>query len=168
VLFVAEAPGRLGADRTGIPLYGDQSGRNFDELLEVAGLHRGDVFVTNAVLCNPRDDRGRNATPTMIEIRNCLPFLRRTIELVDPELVIALGVVALRALAFVAPHAVTLREAVAQPVAWNNRLLVAMYHSSPRAELHRSRSQQREDFRRLRPLFDRLMPDNVMQGEISP
>src|SRR5688572_16878629 len=40
VLFVAEAPGRLGADRTGVPLSGDQTGRNFEALLGGAGIAR--------------------------------------------------------------------------------------------------------------------------------
>ena len=55
ILFVAEAPGRLGADRTGIPLYGDRTGDNFEALLGNVGWHRQDIFITNALLCNPRD-----------------------------------------------------------------------------------------------------------------
>ena len=153
VLFVAEAPGRLGADRTGIPLSGDQSGRNFDELLRMAGLRRSAIFVTNAVLCNPRDPQGRNAAPTSVEIHNCAPFLRRTIELINPAVVIALGVVALRALAIVEPHGVVLKRDVAQPVVWNDRLLIALYHPSPRARLHRSIARQRDDFTALRLLL---------------
>jgi uracil-DNA glycosylase len=38
LIFVAEAPGRLGADRFGIPLYGDQTGRNFEMLISCVGL----------------------------------------------------------------------------------------------------------------------------------
>jgi len=153
ILFVAEAPGRLGADRTGIPLFGDQSGRNFDALLHMAELRRSDIFVTNAVLCNPRDDRGRNAAPSSAEIRNCTPFLRRTLELLNPGVVVALGVVGLGALALVAPHGVVLRRDVARPVVWNDRLLVALYHPGPRAQLHRSFARQRDDFAELSPLF---------------
>src|SRR5579872_2221398 len=52
VLFVAEAPGRLGGDRTGVPLSRDRSGLNFERLLASSGLGRAEVFVTNAVLCN--------------------------------------------------------------------------------------------------------------------
>src|SRR3954447_20595458 len=67
VCFVAEAPGRLGGDRTAIPLCGDQSGRNFERLLVEAGLERSAIFVTNAVLCNPRVGN-RNAPPSQREI----------------------------------------------------------------------------------------------------
>jgi len=37
VVFVAEAPGRFGAGRTGIPFSGDQSGKNFETLLDHTG-----------------------------------------------------------------------------------------------------------------------------------
>ena len=63
VIFIGEAPGRLGADRTGIPFYGDQAGQNFERLLQFAGLTRQQVFITNAVLCNPRDKKGNNSAP---------------------------------------------------------------------------------------------------------
>ena len=71
VVFVGEAPGRLGADRTGVPFYGDKAGQNFERLLIAAGLTRREIFITNAVLCNPRDDKGNNAVPTKEEVRNC-------------------------------------------------------------------------------------------------
>lgn len=53
VVFVAEAPGRFGAGRTGVPFSGDQSGKNFETLLSHTGWTRDEVFITNAALCNP-------------------------------------------------------------------------------------------------------------------
>ena len=70
VVFVAEAPGRFGAGRTGIPFSGDQSGKNFEILLSHAGWTRDEVFITNAALCNPLKN-GNNRRPTSREIRNC-------------------------------------------------------------------------------------------------
>src|SRR5258708_31335337 len=90
VLFVAEAPGRQGADRTRIPFSGDASGRTFDKLMEIAGLTREDTFITNAVMCSPRSDTGANRNPTQSEVRNCNPFLARTIELLDAPIVVAI------------------------------------------------------------------------------
>ena len=75
VMIIAEAPGRYGADRTGVPLSGDRSGDIFDRLLESAVWERKHLFITNAVLCNPRDTRGRNRRPSATEIRNCSDFL---------------------------------------------------------------------------------------------
>ncbi len=149
VMFVAEAPGRFGAARTGIPLCGDQSGRNFDLLLKTAGLKRRDVFITNAVLCNPRDANGRNARPSTAELANCQTYLKRTLEIVDPAIVVALGSVALFALDNVVPHGLRLRTDVAKLVSWDGRILVPLYHPSSRARVHRSVDQQRQDFVKL-------------------
>src|SRR5690349_24292513 len=91
IMFIGEAPGRLGADSSEIPFHGDKAGHNFEELLEFAGLTRADVFVTNAVLCNPRDTKGKNATPATTEISNCSTYLKRQIDLVNPRLVVTLG-----------------------------------------------------------------------------
>src|SRR5215204_1003719 len=54
VMFIAEAPGRRGGEVTGVPLSRDASGLRFSRLLSLAGLSRDQVFITNAVLCNPR------------------------------------------------------------------------------------------------------------------
>src|SRR5579862_7056226 len=61
VLFVAEAPGRRGGDRTRVPMQGDASGHTFRLLLNGIGLKPEQIFITNAVLCNPRTASGANA-----------------------------------------------------------------------------------------------------------
>ena len=149
VCFIAEAPGRLGGDRTAVPLSGDQSGRNFDRLLVEAGLRRAEIFITNAVLCNPRDAKGRNAPPSAAEMRTCSSFLAATLALLQPPVVVTLGAVALRALALIAPHEATLARSVGEVIPWHGRWLAPLYHPGPRAQLHRSFGQQAEDFRRL-------------------
>lgn len=155
VLFVAEAPGRLGADRWHVPLFGDQTGRAFEELLREARLERESVFITNAVLCNPRDGGGRNAPPTLSELSNCSGHLEATIAIVQPQYVIALGAVALRALRHVAAHDLVLSRDVGCPHHWHGRVLVPLYHPGPRARLHRPMQSQIEDFRRLGAIVSR-------------
>src|SRR5438034_10968680 len=86
VMFIGEAPGRKGADRTRVPFSGDQSGKNFDRFLDSIGLQRSEIFITSAALCNPRKESGANRRPSAAELRNCSDFLRRTIELVDPSI----------------------------------------------------------------------------------
>jgi DNA polymerase len=149
VLFVAEAPGRRGAEISRAPLSRDLTGRMFERRLALAGLTRADVFITNAVLCNPRDARGNNRTPSRAEQSACAHWLAETIALVDPVVVVTLGAVALAALDRIAPHGLKLREAVATPVEWHDRVLVPLYHPSPRAGLSRSYQQQDADFVRL-------------------
>lgn len=149
VLFIAEAPGRLGADRTGIPLWGDQSGDNFEKLLGNIGWRREDIFITNAILCNPRDENGNNGTPTRLELLNCSVYLEMTIELVDPEVIVTLGSTALEALNLIVPHPYKLNQSVRKVLPWNNRLIFPLYHPGPRALVHRSLIQQRSDFMAL-------------------
>lgn len=154
VLFVAEAPGRLGGDRTGVPLTSDQSGRNFTCLLEGVGWRRDEVFVTNAVLCNPRDAKGRNDAPTTAEVSTCSRHLRDLLEILDPPYVATLGRVALAALALIEPHGAELRRDAGNALSWHGRVLVPLYHPGPRAQLHRSFAQQQQDMARLRALVD--------------
>jgi uracil-DNA glycosylase family 4 len=150
LLFVAEAPGRDGADRTGVPLCGDRAGHNFERLLEALGWRRQWVFITNAVLCNPRAPDGRNRPPKAAELRNCAPFLRAIIDLVKPRYVVSLGRVALAALDRLEPHRLELRRDVGGRFAWYGRWLVPLYHPSPRVLAgHRDMTAQQADYRRL-------------------
>ena len=155
VLFIAEAPGRLGGDRCGIPLSQDQTGRNFTLLLQAAGLTREEIFITNAVLCSPRDEDGRNAPPTMRELRNCSYHLRQTLDILFPRTIVTLGQVALKALRLIAPHEIELARDVGKATVWNGYQLIPLYHPGPRAQLHRSFETQMEDFRRLGELIGR-------------
>jgi len=152
VLFVAEAPGRLGADRTGVPLYGDN---NFEVLLGNIGWRREEVFITNAVLCNPKQENGNNGTPTQEEIANCSAYLEMVIALINPDVIVTLGTTALKALAMLSPHGIELRDGVAQTVPWRNTRLFPLYHPRPRAILHRSLAKQRSDFMLLSKIVHR-------------
>ncbi len=149
IMFIAEAPGRKGADASGIPLCGDQTGRNFDALLEHCGISRADVFITNAVLCNPRDEQDRNAAPTKQEVETCSVYLRTLLEIVQPEFIVTLGSVALNGLKFIETHDVGLAQNIGQQIQWKGRWLIPLYHPGPRARLHRSVSDQKKDFTAL-------------------
>jgi uracil-DNA glycosylase family 4 len=153
ILFVAEAPGRLGADRTGVPLSGDQSGRNFDIFLAHAGIDRARVFVTNAVLCNPRGADGLNDRPRAAEIRNCSEHLRAQIGLLDPRWVVSLGRTALDALNLIEPHGLSLAEHVGTGEPWYERTLVPLYHPGGRAVARRGFAQHVADYAALAALL---------------
>ncbi len=156
VLFVAEAPGRFGAVKTRLPLSGDASGRNFDFLLAAAGWSRADVWVANAVMCWPRGENGNNGRPSRVELLNCSRHLTQQIEIVDPLVVVSLGLVALDALRLLAPvERGPLRNLVGQRLDWANRVLVPLYHPSPRVvNTTRALSEQTRDFHALRQLVD--------------
>lgn len=146
LMLIAEAPGRFGADRTRVPLSGDRTGDNFQHLLDQAELIREQCFISNAVLCNPRDGKNRNRRPYAGEIRNCSSFLKHQIELVNPEFVVSLGAVALSALNLVEGHNLKLSTDVGRIARWFGRNLIPLYHPSPRTLGLRSFSQQKEDF----------------------
>jgi DNA polymerase len=131
VMFIGEAPGRKGADRTRVPFAGDQSGKNFERFLASINLPRSKIFITSAAICNPRADSGANRRPKASEIRNCSPFLRRAIELVEPAVVVTLGTVALDALKLLHYHEFNLKSDAGRIRLWNDRMLVPLYHPSP-------------------------------------
>jgi uracil-DNA glycosylase family 4 len=146
-MFIGEAPGRKGADQTGVPFSGDESGKNFERYLASIGLTRTDIFITSAAICNPRSVTGANRKPTKKEVSNCSYFLRSALEIIDPEIVVTLGSVALEALKLIEPHAMTLRESAAQVHSWNGRILVPIYHPSPQVlASHRREAQQLQDY----------------------
>jgi uracil-DNA glycosylase len=147
IMFIGEAPGRKGADRTRVPFSGDQSGKNFDRFLASIGLGREDIFITSAAICNPRAESGANRKPTKAEVANCSYFLRQVLKIVDPAVVVTLGSVALDALKAIEPHDVTLRESAARIQQWNGRVLVPIYHPSPQVlASHRREQEQLHDY----------------------
>ena len=149
LVFVAEAPGRFGSGRTGIPFHGDRSGDNFEQLLNHVGLKRKDIFITNAVLCNPLKD-GKNRRPTTKEIDNCIPFLENLINIVTPKIVSTVGGVGLEAINRIFSTRYKLADVVANPLPIGKLILFPLYHPSPRViNTKRSLEQQKKDFKKL-------------------
>ncbi len=91
VMLIGEAPGR-DEDRLGRPFVG-RSGQLLDRMLEAIGLDRKAedperaVLISNVIFWRPPGNR----KPTEAEAAHCLPWLIRTIELVQPEIIVCLG-----------------------------------------------------------------------------
>lgn len=150
VFFIGEAPGRVGADKTRRPFYGDKSGNNLQILLDSIRLSRDDIFITSAVMCSPRSATDANRRPTRSEIVNCSGYLKRTLELIDPPIVATLGSVALEALKTIAYHEFKLNTHAGTPLDWDGRTLVPLYHPSPQVIASTRRMhQQLKDFQVL-------------------
>jgi len=146
ILFIAEAPGRYGADKTGVPLYGDQTGKLFQYMLDTVGLERRKIFITNSILCNPRNQKGNNVTPKLEEIKNCSTYLNILISIIEPKIIVTLGTVALKALNYIKSHKVNLKYDVRSIIDWNSFILMPLYHPGPRARIFRDLSHQISDF----------------------
>ena len=94
VMFVGEAPGAE-EDRQGEPFVG-RAGKLLDAMLAAIGLdrHEGGVFIANVLKCRPPNNRD----PQAAEVEQCEGYLRRQIELVAPEVLVAMGRVAAQSL----------------------------------------------------------------------
>jgi len=89
IMLIGEAPGR-DEDRVGKPFVG-RAGQLLDKMLASIGLNRAsNCYITNVMNWRPPDNRD----PSPEEAAICLPFLRRHIELVNPQLILLLGAVA--------------------------------------------------------------------------
>jgi len=85
VMFVGEAPGR-DEDIEGLPFVG-RSGKLLDLMLAAIGLDRSSAYIANVIPWRPPGNRDPSPQETQI----CLPFIRRHIELVDPDVLVCLG-----------------------------------------------------------------------------
>jgi uracil-DNA glycosylase family 4 len=88
LMVVGEAPGAE-EDRQGEPFVG-RAGLLLNAMLRAAGFERRDVYIANVLKCRPPHNRD----PSDEEAGRCLPYLRRQIELVDPDVILCVGRIA--------------------------------------------------------------------------
>jgi uracil-DNA glycosylase family 4 len=88
LMFVGEGPG-ADEDESGIPFVG-KAGQLLNNMITAMGLRREDVYIANIVKCRPPANR----TPEFVEATTCSPFLARQIDIVRPEVIVALGATA--------------------------------------------------------------------------
>lgn len=130
LIIVGLAPGRHGANRTGIPFTGDASGDLLYHTLNQLGI-ADQVTITNAVKCLPPDNR-----PTGEEINNCQPWLReeltRACHRPGPTAILALGTIAHKAVLKSAGHRISafpFRHGETHELG-DNQYLIDSYHCS--------------------------------------
>ena len=85
IVFIGEAPGQK-EDEQGLPFVG-AAGKFLNEMLNEAGMERGDVYITNIVKYRPPNNRD----PLPEEKADFLPYLLRQLEIIDPKVIITLG-----------------------------------------------------------------------------
>ena len=87
-LFIGEAPG-MDEDLQGEPFVG-RAGGLLNEMVFSIGLSREKIFIANILKCRPP----KNRDPLASEVAQCLPYLERQIQHIDPMIIIAVGKVA--------------------------------------------------------------------------
>jgi DNA polymerase len=88
LMFVGEGPG-ADEDAQGLPFVG-RAGQLLNNMIAAMGLKREEVYIANIVKCRPPGNR----TPEPEEANTCSPFLFRQIDVVRPEVLVALGATA--------------------------------------------------------------------------
>jgi uracil-DNA glycosylase family 4 len=85
LMFVGEGPG-ADEDAQGLPFVG-KAGQLLNNMIQAMGLKREQVYIANIVKCRPPANR----TPEPVEANTCSQFLLRQIDVVQPEIIVALG-----------------------------------------------------------------------------
>jgi uracil-DNA glycosylase len=88
ILFIGEGPG-YEEDRQGLPFVG-KAGQLLNRIIQAMGMTREEVYIANIVKCRPPDNR----TPLPDEAATCSEFLRQQIRIIRPQVIVALGSVA--------------------------------------------------------------------------
>ena len=88
LMFVGEGPG-ADEDASGVPFVG-KAGQLLNNMIAAMGLKREEVYIANIVKCRPPGNR----TPEFIEATTCSQFLVKQIDIVHPEVIVALGATA--------------------------------------------------------------------------
>ncbi len=88
LMFVGEGPG-ADEDASGLPFVG-KAGQLLNNMIAAMGLRREEVYIANIVKCRPPGNR----TPEFIEATTCSQFLVQQIDIVHPEVIVALGATA--------------------------------------------------------------------------
>jgi DNA polymerase len=139
IMFIGEAPG-FNEDRQGRPFVG-AAGKFLEELLALAGLRRGDVFIANVVKHRPPNNRD----PEPDEIAACAGYLERQIAAINPRVIVTLGRFSMSKWF----QGEKISRIHGQPKQVGGRLIVPMMH--PAAALHQPQNRPliEADFRRL-------------------
>jgi uracil-DNA glycosylase len=151
VMLVGEQPGDV-EDVSGHPFVGP-AGKMLDRALEVAGIDRSTIYVTNVVKhfkWEPRGKRRIHKKPNAVEVAACRPWLDAEIQLVKPRAIVCLGATAAQALLGRQFRVTAHRgEFVASPLA---AMVMATVHPSSLLRAPDDETRQRETMRFIEDL----------------
>lgn len=139
VMFIGEAPGAR-EDESGRPFVG-RSGDLLISMIQEIGLSRETVFITSILKSRPP----KNRTPSQVEINACRPYLEQQIEIINPQVTVLLGGVAISSL--VGPWKVS--EAHGRFYETDDRTYFMTYHPAAALRFPKAKAAMREDFQIL-------------------
>ena len=153
VIVLGEGPGAE-EDEQGIPFVG-RAGKLLNDILKAIKFERDEVYIANIVKCRPPGNRA----PAPVEMNTCMPYLKKQIDLIDPKLILCVGLTAAHGLLHNNDSLTNLRGKVFE---YDVRKVMVTYHP---AALLRNPNWKRgcwEDVQAFRKLYDTLVTKNSL------
>lgn len=144
LVFVGEAPGQE-EDQQGVPFVG-AAGQLLDRLLAKLGLSRQELYITNIVKCRPPGNRD----PEADEIAACLPFLKKQLQAIHPQIICTLGRIAAQTLL---ETAAPLNQLRGHWQTWQDIRVMPIYHPSYLLRFPAERKKTWEDMQKVMALY---------------
>ena len=144
IVFIGEAPGK-NEDLQGEPFVG-RSGKLLDKILQAIHLSRKDIYICNILKCRPP----KNRDPLSDEVKQCEPYLKKQLSIIQPKLIVALGRIAATTILQTKEQLGKLRQTIHQ---YEGIDLIVTYH--PAALLRNPNFKQNawEDFQMIRDKY---------------
>lgn len=146
IVFIGEAPGK-NEDLQGKPFVG-AAGKFLNEMLEMIGLERGDVYITNIVKYRPPNNRD----PWPAEKQAFLPYLQAQLDVIQPKIVVTLGRHSLNCFL---PD-LSISQCHGQPKRYNGQVYLPLFH--PAAALYNGGMRQTliDDFAKIPAILKKI------------
>ena len=120
LMLIGEGPGQQ-EDEQGKPFVG-RSGKLLTKALELVGIKRENIFITNIVKCRPPNNR----KPLETEINTCMHLLLlKQIEIIDPKVICTLGISALEGLI---KQKIKMSQMRGKPIQFGKTIIFPTYH----------------------------------------
>jgi uracil-DNA glycosylase family 4 len=146
LVFIGEAPGK-NEDIQGLPFVG-AAGKFLNEMLEMIGLKRSDIYITNIVKYRPPSNRD----PLPAEKMAFLPYLKKQLQIINPKLIVTLGRHSMDSLL----PGLKISQVHGQPKRYKGQVYMPLFH--PAAALYNGSMRQTliDDFIRIPAILERI------------
>ncbi len=154
IVIIGEAPGR-DEDKQGVPFVG-RAGKLLTELLASINFSRDEIYIANILKCRPPQNR----KPLPSEEEKCEPFLKKQLEIMQPEFILALGLTAIDKLMNKKHRMADIRGSVLD---YFGVKTFVTYHPAAILRNPNLKPAILEDFKMLKKLFDEYI-ENQKKG----
>lgn len=145
VLVIGEGPGAE-EDKQGLPFVG-RAGKLLTDMLKAIKFEREDVYIGNVVKCRPPGNR----TPMQDEMDTCLPYLKKQVELINPKLILCLGLTAAKGLLKKKESLGQLRKNIFE---YEGAKVVVTYHPAALLRNPHWKKDAWEDLKKFKRMYD--------------